>query len=64
MFKLNVEAYSDSSNAYDSLAEAYATRRDVGKDDLRLAEQNYQKSLRLNPHNARTTAVLEQLKQR
>ncbi len=64
VFKLNVEAYSDSSNAYDSLAEAYATRRDVGKDDLRLAEQNYQKSLRLNPHNARTTAVLEQLKQR
>ena len=64
VFKLNVEAYPDSWNAYDSLAEAYATRSDVGKDDLRLAEQNYQKSLRLNPHNARTTAVLEQLKQR
>ncbi len=64
VFKLNVEAYPDSWNAYDSLAEAYATRSDVGKDDLRLAEQNYQKSLRLNPHNARTTAVLKQLKQR
>jgi tetratricopeptide (TPR) repeat protein len=62
VFKLTVEGYPDSWNAYDSLGEAYERRRDVGKGDLRLAEQNYQKSLRLNPHNARATAALEQLK--
>jgi tetratricopeptide (TPR) repeat protein len=64
VFKLNVETYPDSWNAYENLAEAYAARRDVAKGDLRLAEQNYQKSLQLNPHNARTIAALDELKQR
>ena len=62
VFKLNVEVYPDSWNAYDSLAEGYSARRDVSKDDLRLAEDNYQKSLRLNPHNTRASAELERLK--
>jgi tetratricopeptide (TPR) repeat protein len=63
VFKLNVETYPDSWNVYDSLAQAYATRRDVGKNDLRQAEQNYQRSLELNPQNSRARAALEQLKQ-
>src|SRR5262249_12773205 len=64
VFKLNVEVYPDSSNAYDSLAQAYAARHDVSREDLRLAEENYRKSLRLNPGNTRATAELEGLKQR
>ncbi len=63
VFKLNIETYPDSWNAYDSLAEAYATRHDVAKDDLRLAGQNYQKSLQLNPQNSRARGALERLKQ-
>jgi tetratricopeptide (TPR) repeat protein len=62
VFKLNVEAYPDSWNVYDSLAEAHAARRDTAKGDLQLAQQNYQKSLQLNPHNARAAGALEQLK--
>ncbi len=62
VFKLNVEAYPDSWNAYDSLAEAYTARHDAAKGDLQLAQQNYQKSLKLNPHNARAAAALEQSK--
>ena len=63
VFKLNVENHPDSWNVYDSLAEAYAARRDVAKDDLRRAEQNYQRSLELNPQNSRARAALDQLKQ-
>ena len=64
VFKLNAENHPDSWNAYDSLAEAYAARRDVAKDDLRRAEQNYQRSLELNPQNSRARAEIERLKQR
>src|SRR5262249_16888751 len=63
VFKLNVETHPDSWNVYNSLAEAYAVRRDVTKDDLRQAEQNYQRSLQLNPQNSRARAALEHLKQ-
>ena len=63
VFKLNVENHPDSWNAYDSLAEAYAARRDVAKDDLRRAEQNYQRSLELNPQNSRARAAIERLNQ-
>jgi len=63
VFKLNVENHPDSWNVYDSLAEAYAARRDVAKDDLRRAEQNYQRSLELNPQNSRARGALDQLKQ-
>jgi len=55
IFKLVVEAYPQSSNAYDSLAEAYM---DHGDKDL--AIKNYQKSLELDPHN---TNAVEKLKQ-
>jgi tetratricopeptide (TPR) repeat protein len=44
ILKVNVHAYPESWNAYDSLGEAYAV---AGQKDL--AIQNYQKSLELNP---------------
>ena len=46
VFKLNVQAFPESSNAYDSLAEAYMLQK---KWDL--ATENYKKSLKLNPDN-------------
>lgn len=46
IFKLNVEAYPQSSNAYDSLAEAYMTN-----GDREFAIQNFERSLDLNPGN-------------
>ncbi len=54
VFKKNVQEYPQSSNVYDSLAEAYAK---VGQKDL--AIQNYEKSLQLDPKN---NNALEQLK--
>jgi CubicO group peptidase (beta-lactamase class C family) len=46
VFKLNVEAFPESGNCYDSLAEAYMK---AGQKDL--AIKNYAKSLELNPKN-------------
>jgi len=46
VFALNVEAYPESWNCYDSLGEAYTI---AGKKDLAIA--NYKKSLELNPSN-------------
>jgi FKBP-type peptidyl-prolyl cis-trans isomerase len=44
VFKLNVEAYPDSANVYDSLAESY-----LAHGDKQLAIDNYRKALELNP---------------
>ncbi len=46
VFKLSVEAYPQSYNTWDSLAEAY-----MDHGDKELAIKNYQKSLQLNPAN-------------
>jgi len=46
IFKLNVEFFPASANAYDSLGEAYMT-----KGDKENALVNYKKSLELNPDN-------------
>jgi len=46
IFKLNVEAFPGSSNAYDSYAEAIMLFRNKPK-----AIENYQKSIELNPRN-------------
>ncbi|HEY6306971.1 MAG TPA: DUF2306 domain-containing protein [Candidatus Angelobacter sp.] len=46
IFQLNVEAYPQSSNTYDSLGEAYMDDGNRGQ-----AIANYQKSLELNPKN-------------
>ena len=56
VFKLNVEAYSQGANTYDSLAEAYMINGDKA-----LAVENYKKSLQLNPQNANAEAKLKQL---
>lgn len=57
MFQLNVEAYPQSSNVYDSLGEAYM---DDGNKPLAIA--NYQKSLELNPKNRGAVVMLQKLK--
>ncbi len=56
IFQLNVEAYPQSSNVYDSLAEAYM---DDGNKPLAIA--NYQKSLQLNPKNRGAVLKLQKL---
>jgi hypothetical protein len=56
IFQLNVEAYPQSSNVYDSLGEAYM---DDGQKELAIA--NYKKSLELNPKNVNGAKMLEKL---
>jgi CubicO group peptidase (beta-lactamase class C family) len=53
VFELNVESFPDSSNVYDSLAEAYMT---AGKDEL--AIENYERSLELDAENSNATRRL------
>ncbi|MDQ2855096.1 MAG: serine hydrolase [Acidobacteriota bacterium] len=53
IFKLNVEAYPQGFNTYDSLGEAYMTH-----GDKELAITNYKKSLELNPNNAAAIRTL------
>jgi CubicO group peptidase (beta-lactamase class C family) len=54
IFKLNVEAYPQGFNTYDSLAEAY-----MNMNERELAIQNFKKSLELNPKN---TSAIDNLK--
>jgi len=56
VFQLNVELYPSSSNVYDSLADAYAT-----KGDKVLAIQNYKKSLELDATNQNAMDQLKKL---
>jgi len=56
IFQLNVEAYPQSSNVYDSLGEAYM---DDGNKPLAIA--NYRKSLELNPKNRNAVQMLQKL---
>jgi uncharacterized membrane protein len=56
ILQLNVEAYPQSSNVYDSLGEAYM---DEGNKPLAIA--NYQKSLQLNPKNSGAVQMLHKL---
>jgi tetratricopeptide (TPR) repeat protein len=58
LFLLNVVAFPDSWNAYDSLGEAYARK---GVKDL--AIENYERSLGMNPENTNARAWLERLRQ-
>jgi tetratricopeptide (TPR) repeat protein len=57
IFQLNIEAYPQSSNAYDSLGEAYM-------DDGNKAEAiaNYEKSIQLDPRNRNGALILQKLK--
>lgn len=56
IFKLNVEAYPQAFNTYDSLAEAYRTL-----NERELAISNYKKSLELNPKNTNAVDMLKRL---
>jgi hypothetical protein len=59
VFSLAVEAFPESGNAYDSLAEAYATAGDGPR-----AIVNYERSLELNPENENARTKLRELRQR
>jgi tetratricopeptide (TPR) repeat protein len=56
IFQLNVEAYPQSGNTYDSLAEAY-----MDDGDKSQAIANYQRSLQINPRNANAVKMLRKL---
>ncbi len=56
VFQLSVEAFPESYNTYDSLAEAY-----MDNGDKELAIANYKKSLQLNPRNTNGIRMLEKL---
>jgi len=56
VFKLNVIAYPQSANVYDSLGEAY-----MANDDVERAIKNYKKSLELNPENTNAKENLKKL---
>lgn len=59
IFKLNVEAFPDAFNTYDSLGEAYMIN-----GDKELAIQNYKKSLELNPKNSGAVAAIKKLEEK
>jgi len=56
IFQLNVEAYPQSGNVYDSLAEAYM---DEGNKPVAIAD--YNKSLQINPKNRNAVQMLKRL---
>jgi tetratricopeptide (TPR) repeat protein len=59
ILKLNAEVYPHSSNAYDSLGEAY-----LDSGDKTHAIESYKKSLQLDPDNADAVQELKQLNAR
>ena len=56
VFEMNVSAFPESWNVYDSMAEAYLEAGDKVK-----AKLNYQKSLELNPESPTGIAALKKL---
>ncbi|MEW6411301.1 MAG: MBL fold metallo-hydrolase [Candidatus Zixiibacteriota bacterium] len=57
IFKLNVQAYPQSFNVYDSYGEALLLAGDTAQSIV-----NYEKSLELNPDNTNATEVLKTLR--
>ena len=57
IFELGIRLYPLSSNAYDSLGEAY-----MKNDQIELSIKNYEKSLELNPENENAQEMLNKLK--
>ncbi len=57
VFKLNTEAYPDSANAFDSLAEAYGRR---GQREE--AIKNYERALQFNPNLTSASDALRRLR--
>ncbi len=58
LFELNVEAYPEAFNTYDSLGEAYMIH---GEAELAIA--NYERSLELNPDNGNAVEMLKKLRE-
>lgn len=56
IFQLNIEAYPNEFNVYDSMGEAYMI-----KGENELAITNYKKSLEINPANTGGIAMLKKL---
>jgi len=56
VFKINIELYPNSSNTYDSTADAYAKMKDTIK-----AIEYYKKALAINPENSSSKRNLEKL---
>ena len=56
IFKLNVAAFPEAANPYDSLGEGY-----MKNGDKELAIKNYKKSLELNPDNPNAAEMLKQM---
>jgi putative intracellular protease/amidase/Tfp pilus assembly protein PilF len=59
VFKLNVAAFPQSGNVYDSLGEAYLK---IGENQK--AIENYNKSLELDPSNSNAVTVLKKLSEK
>ncbi|MEK6304087.1 MAG: serine hydrolase [Acidobacteriota bacterium] len=59
VLQLNVEAYPQSGNVYDSLGEAF-----MKNGDKELAIENYEKSLKLDAGNANAVEMLKKLRGR
>jgi tetratricopeptide (TPR) repeat protein len=59
IFQLNVEAYPQSSNVYDSLGEGYMN---AGNQAQAIA--NYEKSVQMNPKNQNGVTMLKKLRAR
>ena len=57
IFKLNVIAYPNSGNVYDSLGEAY-----MKNNNKELAIKNYERSLKLDPTNKNAEEMLKRLR--
>lgn len=57
LFELNVEAYPESWNVYDSLAEGLMKAGRFGA-----AIESYENSLRLNPENANAARMIEHMR--
>lgn len=58
VFKTNVKLYPNMWNTYDSLGEAY-----MAAGNKKLAIENYEKSIKLNPKSESGKAALAKLKQ-
>ena len=57
IFELNVEAFPEGFNTYDSLAETYMA---AGRSEAAIA--NYERSLELNPDNTNAVAMLARIR--
>jgi tetratricopeptide (TPR) repeat protein len=58
IFELNVEAFPDGFNTYDSLGEAYML---AGRTEEAIA--NYERSLELNPDNTNAVTMLARIRE-